>query len=431
MAAHIDVDGYNLALEEGTGVATYARNLTVALGQMGVRTNVLYGHRMGAGADPFMKEIRFFDPFVASKTPFLNWPGDVWRLIKCLGGVRAFEVPITGKVVADDFRGRLPRYDKILNANSLYVRAHDWFDLTGRSLEITVPQPPQVMHWTYPLPVRVKGAKNIYTLHDLVPLRLPHTTLDKKRRYLSLMRLLAREADHLVTVSEASRRDIMELLGVPENRVTNTYQAAEVPAELLSPQGVEIGKAIEQAFGLHSGAYYLFFGAVEPKKNVARLIQGFLAAQTDARLVIVGKKAWKYKKQLALLEMITETGGQQIIHLDYMPYAMLVSLIRGAKGVLFPSLYEGFGLPVLEAFQVGTPVLTSNTASLPEVAGDAALAVDPYDPGAIAEGIRRLDREAKLRADLVRKGKVQAAKFSHEAYRERLRGLYGRLGVSL
>ena len=172
-----------------------------------------------------MKEIRFFDPIPPAKPAILDWPGNVWRLLKALFGVRAFEVPITGKVVADDFRARLPRFDKILNANSLYQVAHDYFDLTGRALEITVPNPPQVMHWTYPLPVKVKGAKNIYTLHDLVPLRLPHTTLDRKRRYLNLMRLLAREADHLVTVSEASRRDIIDLLGVAEDRVTNTYPA--------------------------------------------------------------------------------------------------------------------------------------------------------------------------------------------------------------
>ena len=431
MTGHIDVDGYNLALEEGTGVATYARNLASALKALGARVDVLYGHHISRGADPLLKEIRFFDPVGPGVTGVLRPVYDAWKVVSAAGRATAFEVPMSGKVIPDDFRARLPQCDKVLNAANLFGVAHEHFNLTGRFLEVTLPEPPQVMHWTYPLPVRVRGARNIYTLHDLVPLRLPHTTTDRKARYLKLLRTVAREADHLVTVSEASRNDILDVLGAAPEKVTNTYQAAEVPPELLEPASVELGRAMEEAFGLAAGEYYLFFGAVEPKKNIARLIQGFLAAQTKSRLVIVGKKAWKYEKQLALLKALAETGNEQVIHLDYLPYPMLISLARQAKAVLFPSLYEGFGLPVLEAFHVGTPVLTSNTGSLPEVAGDAALSVDPYDPAAIAEGIRRLDKDARLRAELVRKGKAQAAKFSHAAYRDRLRGLYGGLGDAL
>ena len=110
-----------------------------------------------------------------------------------------------------------------------------------------------------------------------------------------------------------------------------------------------------------------------------------------------------------------------------MPLATLVSLIRGAKATLFPSLYEGFGLPVLESMMLGTPVLTSNAGSLPEVAGDAALVVDPYDTQAIKRGIQALDSDADLRADLIARGRAQAALFSPKLYQDRLAGFYERI----
>lgn len=421
----IDIDGYNLALEEGTGVATYGRNLTVALAEMGVTTNVLYGLPISAKADDLMKEVRFFDPQPGKYTKL----GDARRFIRALAGLRAFEIPITGKVVIEDVKGRLPRCNRTLNVEALFRTANDHFNITGRALEVTVPNPPQIMHWTYPVPVKVRGAKNIYTLHDLVPLKLPYTTLDKKTRYLALMRLLAREADHLVTVSEASRRDIIELLGVPEDRVTNTYQAADLSTDLANAGMADA--AAHQVIDLSANGYFLFVGAIEPKKNVGRLIEGFLAAQPSAKLVIVGKKAWKWKKELALVELMAGNPQAPVIHLDYVPFPTLVSLIRGAKAMVFPSLYEGFGLPVLEALQLGTPVITANTGSLPEVAGDAALMVDPYDATSIAQAITTLDRDAELRATLIARGKIQAAKFSHAAYRERLADLYRRLGADL
>jgi glycosyltransferase involved in cell wall biosynthesis len=112
------------------------------------------------------------------------------------------------------------------------------------------------------------------------------------------------------------------------------------------------------------------------------------------------------------------------VQLEYAPFPLLVSLIRGAKATLFPSLYEGFGLPVLESMLLGTPVLTSNTSSIPEVVGDAALLVNPYDGNAIAEGIRELETNEALRRDLVERGAQQARLFSEFQYRQRLRSVY-------
>src|SRR5919206_3744750 len=120
---------------------------------------------------------------------------------------------------------------------------------------------------------------------------------------------------------------------------------------------------------------------------------------------------------------------RKIILLDYAPFRLLVNLIRGARAVLFPSLYEGFGLPALEAMLLGTPVITSNTASMPEVVGEAALQVDPYDISALVQAIQAVDGDAELRARMAEAGPRRAALFSPERYAARLEALYARLGV--
>jgi glycosyltransferase involved in cell wall biosynthesis len=157
--------------------------------------------------------------------------------------------------------------------------------------------------------------------------------------------------------------------------------------------------------------------------------------------VIVGKKAWKSRQELRLLSdndhiryLLTRDGGvtetrHRVMQVDYAPFPLLVSLIRGAKSVFFPSLYEGFGLPALEAMLLGTPVMTSNTASMPEVVGDAAIQVDPYDVGAMVQAIRALDTDADLRGRLSLAGPRRAAEFSEERYQARLRDAYARAGV--
>ena len=302
-------------------------------------------------------------------------------------------------------------------------------------------QAPDIMHWTYPLAIRIPKAKNIYTLHDLGPLRLPHTTLDNKRHYFRLIRNLTKSADHIVTVSEASKKDIMDLFGVPEERMTNTYQAVDIPAIYRNKAVSDVRIELEGTFGLSYKKYFLFFGAIEPKKNVGRLIEAYLASGVTDPLVIVGKKAWQSEEELQLiaggdhvrhlLTTLTKPNDKErrssVLHFDYASYPLLISLIRGAKAVLCPSLYEGFGLPALEAMSLGTPVLTSNTASMPEVVGEAALKIDPYDTRALVEGIRALDNDTDLLGRLAEAGPIRAEQFSPERYQARLSKLYSKV----
>jgi glycosyltransferase involved in cell wall biosynthesis len=445
----VAIDGFNLALEEGTGVATYARQLARSLRGVGCDLTVLYGRPAPATDDPLLREIQFFDPPKVVR----GWRRDVrtaGQVIKTLGGAPTEEVRISGQVIVDSFAGRIPEHDRLFNSDALFTVADAHYGVFKQRLKVKLPSAPSVMHWTYPLPVQVPGAKNIYTIHDLVPLRLPHTTLDRKRRYLNLMRRLSVAADHIVTVSEASRRDIIDILKVPEERVTNTYQAIHVPDAVRGMAEDEVRRELANGFGLTHRGYFLFFGAIEPKKNVGRLIQAYLASGLSAPLLIVGKRAWKSGQELRLLDLEDAPSGaanpddiapapsarrragaaRRITQIDYVPYDLLMTLVRGARGVLFPSLYEGFGLPVLEAMALGTPVVTSSTSSLPEVAGEAALFVDPYDVGALRDAILALDSQADLRARLSQAGLRQAERFSEAAYRKRLAELYQRLGVA-
>lgn len=435
------LDGYNLALDQGTGVATYARNLSFALGRLGCEVGVLYGTRAAPSVNPLIREIAFFDDRVGTPPAWLVVLRRARRLLRAPLGELASQVPITGQVIATTFRDRLPHFDEIWNVQDLFQQAQAHIRFFSSRLKVKVPRRPELMHWTYPLALRIPGARNIYTMHDLVPLRLPYTTLDNKRRYFRLNRMLGRRADHIVTVSESSKRDIVNLLGVPEERVTNTWQAVDIPRKFTDMPMQAVRDEVKGSFGLTTGQYWLFFGAIEPKKNVGRMIQAFLASGVEGPLVIVGKKAWKSEQELRLLfddqiRYLVQEGStlrtrHKVILLDYAPFRLLVSLIRGARAVLFPSLYEGFGLPALEAMLLGTPVVTSNTASMPEVVGDAALMVNPYDISQLVQAIQAVDGDAELRARLAWAGPRRAAFFSPDRYAERLAALYTRLGVRL
>ena len=272
------------------------------------------------------------------------------------------------------------------------------------------------------------------TIHDLVPLRLPNTTLDNKRYFFQLIQHIVRRADHIVTVSEHSRRDIVSLFGVPEDRISNTYQAVTVPPRALARTNDEVADEIINLFGLDPGEYYLFVGALEPKKNVGRLIDAYAASGSRRPLIVAGGQGWQNKADLERIAnprfsnyRVTETTISKVERVRRIPSLsadQLMTLMRGARALLFPSLFEGFGLPVLEAMTLGTPVMTSNVTSLPEVAGDAALLVDPYEVSDMAAAIRRLDNDADLLDDLSMRGRQQARLYSMENYVTRLARVY-------
>ena len=420
----IGVDGYNLALPRGTGIATYGRSLVHALAALGHPVDALYGLPIDEAASPLLREVEFFDLLQnerAGRVP--KYPSPAWfrSALETWRGVSAFPIPITGTVIPASV-AQLPPFDRVYNATSLFHRANRFFRTFGRFAKVRLPDPPAIMHWTYPIPIHAIGALNIYTIHDLVPVRLPYTTLDHKPTYLKLIAECLRCGDHIVTVSETSRADILQAFpGAAPDRITNTFQCV-VPAVQRSRD--EVTRMVRGAFDLEPGRYFLFFGSIEPKKNLGRLLEAFLSTELQMPLVVIGGRSWRAEQELALLQHRPE-GDRRIRQIDYVSPEVLGNLMTAARAVVFPSLYEGFGLPLLEAMAAGTPVLASSGGSLPEIAGDAALLVDPYDTGAITAALERLAAEDALCAELSARGLVRAAEFSMERYKARLGPVYG------
>ena len=174
-----------------------------ALERLGFGVGVLYGTRPTQALDPLIREIAFFDERVGEPKPWVEVLRRANRLVTAPFGERATRVPITGKVIATTYRDRLPYFDEIWNAPHLFQQAQAYFRVSRGPLPVRVRgKRPDLMHWTYPVPVRMPRVRNIYTLHDLVPLRLPFTTLDHKRRYYRMVQDLAKRSAHIVTVSE-------------------------------------------------------------------------------------------------------------------------------------------------------------------------------------------------------------------------------------
>ncbi len=432
---------FNLTVRAPTGIATYARNLVRSARQLGYTTDALFHTYLRLDTkDPIFTDIRFFDARNRQESFVAKYIELNWRWI--IGAPRGFRptcLPLAGVVIdqngsGSDFAG----YRRAYALRLFHTISRYHFVRYGSSAICRLLEPPAIFHTTQAIPLRVAGAANIYTIHDIVPLRLPYTTLDDKRFFLQMVRHLGQTADHIVTVSEASRRDLIEICGIPEGRVTNTYQSVSFPEAVLAPSDQEVADFVERAFDLEYRGYFLFFGALEPKKNISRLIDAHLASGTKCPLVIAGALGWEYESDLARIEQRQSDDyrirgdrirrEQMVRRLGYLSLSQLVALVRGARAVVFPSLYEGFGLPVLESMLLGTPVLTSNITSLAEIAGDAARLVNPYDVNDIARGIRDLDDDEGLRAELTCRGRVQAEKFSPAAHQKRLADVYRAVG---
>ncbi|MBP0617879.1 glycosyltransferase family 4 protein [Jiella mangrovi] len=438
MTAPVLIEGRNLAIKDGTGIASYARNLTESLRHLGYDLDLLFDTQFRLSADrPDWNEVQLYD-MSNRQGGRISRSQRYRRVFRYLTvppmALDAIEVAETGLISDRGVFPGLTGYGRRMAIEMLFMRADQHLLRYGRRLTVKPLRQPGLFHATHPTAIEIKGCPNLYTVHDLVPLRLPHLTLDNKRAFYKTLKAIADKAERIVTVSENSRRDFLERFPIDEDRVVNTYQAVSLPDEYLARSQDEKTREIH-AFGLTPQKYFVFVGALEPKKNLERLIDAYLAADSDHRLVIVGKLGWGYERIVEKLQRISErppvtrdgepsTLSDRIIHLSYLPFTQVLCLIENARALLFPSLYEGFGLPALEAMLLGTPVISANTSSLPEVVGEAGLLVDPYDESAISRAIRTIDHDADLREELKRRGPAQAALFSPERFTERMKAVY-------
>ena len=263
----------------------------------------------------------------------------------------------------------------------------------------------------YQLPLTRCRSRYVVTIHDLSPFRYPETNTYKYNMYWKFMtrRSLAR-ADRIITVSGFVREELEKMFPGSYGRIDVIHEAAGPD---FIPGAVDIDKLLKLGI---TGRYLLTAAKYEPRKNLARCIRAFLqgpvAGFPDVQLVVVGGMGWKTRDIQLLLESGTLETDRRVILTGYLPQAELLNAVRGAEAVVVPSLYEGFGLPVLEAMACGTPVLCSNASALPEVAGDAAMYFDPEDPVSIAETMQKLLRDGDLRTRMRVDGLEWSAEYS-------------------
>ena len=275
-----------------------------------------------------------------------------------------------------------------------------------------LPPDTALFHATEHLLLPLRDIPTVLTVHDLIFERFPQYHKRLNHFFLThTMPLFTRRATALITISRASRRDLVALYGVSAEKIHVIYEA---PAPHFRPQPADVVDAVRQRYGLPE-RYVLTVGTIEPRKNLVRLLNAFERARDQGlvdALVVVGQRGWLYEDFFHRLE--ESPARAAVIMPGFVPDADLAALYAGATVFALPSLYEGFGLPVLEAMACGAPVLTSRAGALPEVGGDAAMYVDPEDVDAIAAGLEQYLRDRDLRAEMRKRGFEQAAKFSWE-----------------
>jgi glycosyltransferase involved in cell wall biosynthesis len=334
-----------------------------------------------------------------------------------IDSVNRYTLYVTKREAVDRFNSRWPNFSvRLTLPHTPLVR----IPLT-LSAELRR-NPVDVLHVQFTAPP-LAPCPVVVSIHDLSFEHLPLTFKRRSRMQLRLtVRQSARKAARILTLSESVRQDIIETYGIAPERVTTIPIAA--PAHFHPVTDEEEIQRVRLTYKI-AGDYILSVGSIQPRKNLTRLVAAYARLRRERaegklpRLVIVGKQAWLYDETLRAIE---EQGiGDLTVLTGYVPDADLPALYSGAVCFVYPSYFEGFGLPPLEAMQCGAPVIAGNRTSLPEVVGEAGLLVDPFDEAAIAAAIARLIDDSDLRAELRVKGLERARMFDwHETARRTL-----------
>jgi glycosyltransferase involved in cell wall biosynthesis len=262
---------------------------------------------------------------------------------------------------------------------------------------------------------------SVVTIHDLSPFLFPQTFRHVNRTYTRwAIKVAARRAARILAVSQFTKDEIVRWLDVPPERVVVTHDAVD---ERFTPPDPNEVEQFRRRRGLPK-RFVLFLGTLEPRKNLPLLLDAFafIVGEVDAPLVIAGSKGWLFEPILAKAESLGL--GEKLRFVGYVPQEEQHLWYAAATAFAFPSLYEGFGMPPLEAMACGTPVVVSSSSSLPEVVGDAALIVSPDDPEDLAEALTRVLGDAGLREELRARGFAQARRFSWRETAERTLAVY-------
>ena len=267
---------------------------------------------------------------------------------------------------------------------------------------------------------RVRFRRSVATFHDLFVLTGPYATAEFQRRFAGLAREAAERADHIIAVSRHTAGLVAERLGVEPSRITVAHHGVD-PIPEFGAEDLAVFRRrlrLERPFLLH-------VGAIQARKNLRRLVEAFESLSLDLDLVLAGSDGYGAAEIHG--RIAASSARWRIRALGYVDRPTLERLYRAATALAFPSLEEGFGFPALEAMSAGLPLVTSNTSALAEVAGDAALLVDPADTAAIAAALARAVSDADLQAELIRRGSARAGEFRWSRAAAETLAVYGRL----
>jgi glycosyltransferase involved in cell wall biosynthesis len=388
------------------------------------------------------------EPTVASRP--LRIAIDYTSAINQNAGIGRFVRNLVNAVVAHDATdsfvlfhanpnpGRAPNYPGGSNVSHRELRVSErWANIIWHRLQVPLPAdwltgPIDLFHSPDFVLPPISAARSILTVHDLAFLLYPECADARLRAYLEkTVPRSVRRADYVVADSENTRNDVICLLGVPPERVTvvpggvdPVFRPVTDPARLLT---------LRQSIGLDDTTpYILFIGVIEPRKNLMGLIEAFDILKSRRslphKLVVAGRRGWLSDSTMERAER--SPYRSEIVFPGFIPEEDLPTLYSAAEAFAFPSHYEGFGLPVLEAMACGTPVVASRASSLPEVVGDAGMQVDPDDSEHLASALELLALNPEMRADFSTRGIARASTFTWEAAAEVMLDVYHKVASS-
>jgi glycosyltransferase involved in cell wall biosynthesis len=371
-------------------------------------------------------------------TAAVNQSAGIGRFVRSLVGALADLDSTTQYLLlyAAPNEAAVPRFPTAKNFSSRQVRlSQRYLDIAWHRLKLPLPVnlltgPVDVFHSPDFVLPPVRHSRSLLTVHDLAFLLRPECADESLREYLEkAVPHSVRRADFVVADSENTRNDVICLLGIPPERVAvvpggvePTFTPVDDPARL---------DRLRDRLGVGDAPFILSVGVIEPRKNLRMLFNAYRIMRDRKvlphRLVVVGRRGWLWEDTVEQAE--NSPYRDDIVFVGFVPEEDLPAMYSAADVFAFPSLYEGFGLPPLEAMACGTPVVVSDSSSLPEVVGDAGLQVDPHDPDALAVALERAILDEPLRAELRRRGLERAATFTWAAAAGRLLAVYRHLAA--
>lgn len=436
------IDGYALGMPQGTGLTRHALELAGALFDIpGVLPSVLFG--VDAQAVPravfsamVLQRLMTQPRHPLSRLPLLDASvilshAAMAQVSSLMGVARVKRIHIEPGDLLLDTAIPLSSFDGLYNFSRLFDSAFSIAALTGRPLTVECSSQdavPDLLHVTHPVPIRLKHVPTVTTVHDLIPITFPQSTQVHLGRYSRIVGAALKDSELICCVSEYAAQTVSRIFQIPERRLAVVYQSVDLTTEAkaLSPEFVRSALAAHE---LEPGGYAVFTGAVEPKKNVDRLLTAHALSGTPLPLVVMGPRGWlsehvEARMADARMEAKKRAGAAPVIRIPYLDRLSQLAILSQAKFLCFPSLAEGFGLPILEAMQLGVPVITSNHTGCGEIAGEAAFTVDPQNTLRLADAIHQLSSDDRTCKTLASMGQAQAMKFSKARYAERLHGAY-------